>query len=74
MLSKKTKYGKALTFTPKDQTPVAIADIAQSEISHQNFREYFIVVAILVSGSQKRNGGYYLIKAPQEINIYMSVF
>jgi DNA-binding IscR family transcriptional regulator len=62
-----------LTFlAPKDQTPVAIAEILPNlRISHSNFLEvFYCCCVILVLGAKKRKGGgYYLIKAPQEINM-----
>jgi hypothetical protein len=62
MLSKKTKYGIALTFgTPKDQTPVAIKLIQVWKYLTQNFREFYCCCAIPVFGSQKRKRRWLLL-------------
>ena len=75
MLSKKTKYGiKALTYLAKqsDNTPIAIGTISKSENISIKFLESILLSlkknAIL--GSKKGiNGGYYLLKAPENISM-----
>jgi hypothetical protein len=58
----------------EDQTPVAIADIANLKISRSNFREYFIVVASFrFSGSQKRKRRWLLFEKNRRIIYIQSV-
>ncbi|WP_224489094.1 RrF2 family transcriptional regulator [Robertkochia flava] len=75
MLSKKTKYGlKALTNIARknSETPVLIADIAEEENISRKFLE-IILLQLKNSGflgSKKgKGGGYYLLKAPENITI-----
>ena len=73
MLSKKTKYGlKALTYlaSQKNKEPVPIASIAKRENISQKFLESILLTLRKtgILGSKKgKGGGYYLIKAPDEI-------
>ena len=73
MLSKKTKYGlKALTYlaSQKENTPVQIAEIAESENISQKFLESILLSLRKTGflGSKKgKGGGYYLIKDPKDI-------
>jgi Rrf2 family protein len=75
MLSKKTKYGiKALTFLArqKDQTPVAIAEIAKSENISLKFLESILLLlrnSGFLGAKKGKGGGYYLIKDPKEISM-----
>jgi len=75
MLSKKTKYGiKALTFLARrdDQTPVAIADIANAEHISIKFLESILLLlrhSGFLGAKKGKGGGYYLIKEPKEINM-----
>ncbi|WP_434036963.1 RrF2 family transcriptional regulator [Formosa sp. 4Alg 33] len=75
MLSKKTKYGlKALLFLARQEnnTPVQISVISKSENISQKFLESILLTLrkIGVLGSKKgKNGGYYLLKAPQDIKM-----
>ena len=75
MLSKKTKYGiKALTFLAKqtDQKPIRIATISESENISLKFLESILLTLRKngMLGSKKgQNGGYYLIKPPEEIKL-----
>ncbi|MHA7942040.1 RrF2 family transcriptional regulator [Formosa sp. 3Alg 14/1] len=75
MLSKKTKYGlKALLFLARQEnnTPVQISMISKSENISQKFLESILLTLrkIGVLGSKKgKNGGYYLLKAPQDIKM-----
>ena len=73
MLSKKTKYGlKALAYlaSQKENTPVQIAEIAESENISQKFLESILLSLRKTGflGSKKgKGGGYYLIKNPKEV-------
>ena len=73
MLSKKTKYGlKALTYlaSQKEKAPVSIASIAEQENISQKFLESILLTlrrAGMLSSKKGKGGGYYLIKAPDEI-------
>jgi len=75
MLSKKTKYGiKALTFIArrKNNQPVQIAAIAESENISQKFLESILLTLRKGGflGSKKgKGGGYYLLKEPKDIKI-----
>ncbi len=75
MISKKTKYGiKALTYLARqnDQTPVAIADIAQSEHISLKFLESILLLlrnSGFLGAKKGKGGGYYLIKDPHEISM-----
>ena len=75
MLSKKTKYGiKALTFLARqeDQTPVAIAEIANAEHISIKFLESILLLlrhSGFLGAKKGKGGGYYLIKDPKEINM-----
>ncbi|CDF78065.1 Rrf2 family transcriptional regulator [Formosa agariphila KMM 3901] len=75
MLSKKTKYGlKALLFLARQEnnTPVQISMISKSENISQKFLESILLTLrkIGVLGSKKgKNGGYYLLKAPEDIKM-----
>lgn len=75
MLSKKTKYGiKALTFLArqKDNSPVAIADIASAEHISVKFLESILLLlrhSGFLGAKKGKGGGYYLIKDPREINM-----
>lgn len=75
MLSKRTKYGlKALTYIARSEgdSPVQVGVIAKSEKIPQKFLEG-ILTTLRKSGflgSKKgKHGGYYLIKAPSEIQM-----
>jgi Rrf2 family protein len=75
MLSKKTKYGlKALSYlaNKKENTPVLISEIANSENISQKFLES-ILLSLKKSGilaSKKgKGGGYYLRQNPDEIKV-----
>lgn len=75
MLSKKTKYGiKALTFLArqKDNTPIAIADIANAEHISVKFLESILLLlrhSGFLGAKKGKGGGYYLIKEPKDINM-----
>lgn len=75
MLSKKTKYGlKALTFIArrKNNQPVQIATIAESENISQKFLESILLSLRKTGflGSKKgKGGGYYLLKNPEDIKL-----
>jgi hypothetical protein len=48
-------------------------DMPKSEnISPQTFREHFIIVVAVILEGPRKSGGYYLIKAPQEIMVHVS--
>lgn len=76
MLSNKTKYGlKALIhiYKNKHNTPIPIAEIAKSEnISHKFLEAILLTLRKnkILASKKGKNGGYYLLKNPQEI--YMS--
>ncbi|MFS4469694.1 RrF2 family transcriptional regulator [Maribacter sp. 2210JD10-5] len=73
MLSKKTKYGlKALAYLglQSDKKPVQIAEISEKENISQKFLESILLSLRKTGflGSKKgKGGGYYLIKAPEDI-------
>ena len=75
MLSKKTKYGiKALVYLAKqDNTvPVQIGSISEAENISRKFLESILLTLKKngILGSKKgKTGGYYLLKAPEAINI-----
>ena len=75
MLSKKTKYGlKALTNLARreDRSPVQISVISKEENISRKFLESILLTLRKNGflGSKKgKNGGYYLLKDPKDINI-----
>jgi Rrf2 family protein len=75
MLSKKTKYGlKALVFLAKQfgEGPVPIARISESENISQKFLESILLDMRkygLLGSKKGKSGGYYLLKAADEIRM-----
>ncbi len=75
MLSKKTKYGiKALTFLAKQKgkNPIAIATISKNENISLKFLESILLTLRkngILSSKKGKGGGYYLLKAPNEIQM-----
>ena len=74
MLPKKTKYAiKALVFLAKrynDNLPMRINDIAESENIPRKFLEAILLELrkhALLGSKMGANGGYYLLKHPEEI-------
>lgn len=74
MLSKKAQYALyALRYLAmkKDRNPVLIKEIVEVEKLPQKFLEAILVDlknAGIVNSKKGKNGGYYLIKEPKEIN------
>ncbi|MCX7863362.1 MAG: Rrf2 family transcriptional regulator [Bacteroidales bacterium] len=74
MLSKKAQYALyALRYLSmkKDKKPVLIKEIVEAEQLPQKFLEAILVDlknAGIVNSKKGKNGGYYLIKEPKEIN------
>jgi Rrf2 family protein len=75
MLSKKAKYAvHALVHLAKEyeQGPVVISEISEEEHIPKKFLETILLElknAGIVNSKKGRNGGYYLIKDPQEVNM-----
>ncbi|MGM0587886.1 MAG: RrF2 family transcriptional regulator [Bacteroidota bacterium] len=75
MLSKKAKYAvHALIHLAKeyDQGPVVISVISDEEHIPKKFLETILLElknAGIVNSKKGRNGGYYLIKDPEEVNM-----
>lgn len=75
MLSKKTKYAiNALVYLAKQETnqPVQIASISEAQNIPQKFLESILLdlkKAAVLSSKRGKNGGYYLLKSPEEINL-----
>jgi Rrf2 family protein len=75
MLSKKAKYAvHALVHLAKEyeQGPVVISDISDEEHIPKKFLETILLElknAGIVNSKKGRNGGYYLIKDPEEVNM-----
>jgi len=75
MLSRKTKYGlKALTYLAKrkDQSPVQISMISESENISQKFLESILLMlrkAGFLGSKKGKGGGYYLLQDASEIGI-----
>lgn len=75
MLSKKAKYAmNALVNLAKKYNtgPILIAEIAQEENIPQKFLEAILLElkkAGVLSSKKGKGGGYYLIKAPSEVNL-----
>lgn len=74
MLTKKAQYAlyalRYLAFK-KDKGPVLIKEIVEAEFLPQKFIEAILVDlknAGFVNSKKGKNGGYYLIKEPKEIN------
>lgn len=74
MLTKKAQYAlyalRYLAFK-KDKGPILIKEIAEAEFLPQKFIEAILVDlknAGFVNSKKGKNGGYYLIKEPKEIN------
>ncbi len=74
MLSKKAQYALyALRYLAmkKDKSPVLIKEIVEAEQLPQKFLEAILIDlknAGFVNSKKGKNGGYYLIKEPKEIN------
>ena len=75
MISKKTKYGlKALTFLARQKTnqPVQISVISKTENISRKFLENILLSlrkAGFLGSKKGKEGGYYLLKSPDEINM-----
>ena len=75
MLSKKTKYAiNALIHLAKrkDEGPILISEIAENENIPQKFLELILLQlkkAAILASKKGRNGGYYLLKSPDEVNM-----
>ncbi|KAB1063474.1 RrF2 family transcriptional regulator [Salibacter halophilus] len=75
MLSKKAKYAiNALVHLAKqyEKGPILISDISEQENIPQKFLESILLDlknAGILSSKKGRGGGYYLIKAPEEVNL-----
>jgi Rrf2 family protein len=75
MISKKTKYGlKALTFLARQKTnqPVQISVISKTENISRKFLENILLSlrkAGFLGSKKGKEGGYYLLKSPEEINM-----
>ncbi len=75
MLSKKTKYAiNALVYLAQRKTnePVQIAMISKAQNIPQKFLESILLdlkKAAILSSKRGKNGGYYLLKNPSDINL-----
>lgn len=75
MISKKTKYGlKALTYLArqKNDTPVQIATISESENISQKFLESILLMLRkngILESKKGKGGGYFLAIPPEEIKL-----
>lgn len=75
MLSKKAKYAMhALVHLAKrmDEGPVLISEIAEQEHIPQKFLEAILLELKkdgVLASKKGKGGGYYLIKAPEEVNM-----
>lgn len=75
MISKKAKYAmNALVFLAKhlDAGPIPIAQIAEAEHIPHKFLEAILLQlkkAGILASRKGRDGGYYLLKSPDEVNM-----
>jgi Rrf2 family protein len=75
MISKKAKYAiNALVHLSKrkEDGPILISDIAQSENIPQKFLESILLdlkKAGILASKRGKGGGYYLLKSPKEVNM-----
>ncbi|MCH8534458.1 MAG: Rrf2 family transcriptional regulator [Flavobacteriaceae bacterium] len=75
MLSKKTKYAiNALVYLAKRKSnePVQISVIAEAQNIPQKFLESILLdlkKAAILASKRGKNGGYYLLKSPEDINL-----
>ena len=75
MLSKKTKYGlKALAYLAKNgcENPVSISEIAEKENISKKYLESILLSlrkSGILSSKKGKTGGYYLLKAPEDIKM-----
>lgn len=75
MISRKTKYAlNALVYLTrmKDQGPILISQIAESENIPQKFLEAILLDlkrAGILGSKKGKGGGYYLLKSPDQVNV-----
>ncbi|MGO1752642.1 MAG: RrF2 family transcriptional regulator [Psychroflexus sp.] len=75
MISKKTKYAiNALVYLAKqdNNNPIRISDISESQNIPQKFLEAILLdlkKAGILASKKGKGGGYYMLKAPKEINL-----
>jgi len=75
MISKKTKYAiNALVYLAKrkDEGPVLISEISDSEHIPQKFLEAILLElkkSGILASKKGKGGGYYLLKSPVEVNL-----
>jgi len=75
MLTKKTKYGlKALAYLAKNgcENPVSISEIAEKENISKKYLESILLSlrkSGILSSKKGKTGGYYLLKAPEDIKM-----
>src|SRR5690606_27937978 len=75
MISRKTKYAlNALVYLTrmKDQGPILISQIAESENIPQKFLEAILLDlkrAGILGSKKGKGGGYYLLKSPEQVNV-----
>jgi Rrf2 family protein len=75
MISRKTKYAiNALIHLTKrkDEGPILISEIAESESIPQKFLESILLdlkKAAILASKKGKGGGYYLLKDPTDINL-----
>lgn len=75
MISKKTKYAiNALVYLAKqdDNKPIRISNISESQNIPQKFLEAILLdlkKAGILASKKGKGGGYYMLKAPKEINL-----
>ncbi|MGO2102426.1 MAG: RrF2 family transcriptional regulator [Psychroflexus halocasei] len=75
MISKKTKYAiNALVYLAKqdNNNPIRISNISESQNIPQKFLEAILLdlkKAGILASKKGKGGGYYMLKAPKEINL-----